>query len=249
MSTHIIKELGYQIGSYVYLLVDPRDNQVFYVGKGSNDRVNDHIADALAGKDECNPGKIAKINEIGAENVRQVVLRWGMTDKEALCVESAMIDFCRSGLKTGPLTNLVSGHGASSNGMLTLEELDEKFTTGDLDLDNLEDNLLCINVNKRRKEGDLYEAIRGDWNISPDEANKTDYVVAEYGGVIIGVFRTDAKGWYPVSPETGKENLRRRWTRFDGEAVDDPEIRARYIGKRIPKSSNAQNPVRYFFRK
>lgn len=249
MNPHISKELTERIGYYVYLLVDPRNNQVFYVGKGHHDRVNDHVADAIAGRDECNPGKIAKINEIGAENVKAMILRWGLTERQALCVEAAMIDFLNSDINKGELTNLVSGHGSGSFGLQTLTELNEHLTTGELDIANLQDSLLCINVNQRRHERNLYEVIRGNWNISPDRANKTDYVVAEYGGIIIGVFKTDSKGWYAVAPEPGKENSRRRWTRFDGEAVTDPEILDRYLHKRIPKGGNAQNPIHYLFKK
>lgn len=36
-----------KLGYYVYMLVDPRDNRPFYVGKGTNNRVFDHILQAL----------------------------------------------------------------------------------------------------------------------------------------------------------------------------------------------------------
>lgn len=248
----VSKEFYEQVGYYVYLLVDPRDNKVFYVGKGHNDRVNQHEAEALAGKDSCNSEKIAKINEITDSNnqVKQIIVRWGMTEEEAFCVEAALIDFISSGIQLGHLTNMVSGHGSHCYGLQTPEQLDEKLTRGDLDVENLQDNILCINVNKRRKEGNLYEAIRGNWNISPKQANKTDYVIAEYGGVIIGVFKTDEKGWYEVAPEEGKEDVNRKWCRFDGEEVKDPAVLDRYIHKRLPeKKKGSSNPVRYFNKK
>lgn len=33
--------------SYVYVLVDPRDNRIFYVGKGTGNRVYQHVQAAL----------------------------------------------------------------------------------------------------------------------------------------------------------------------------------------------------------
>jgi hypothetical protein len=34
---------------YVYDLIDPRNNRTFYVGKGSGDRVSEHVRDAKKG--------------------------------------------------------------------------------------------------------------------------------------------------------------------------------------------------------
>ena len=37
------EELGY----YVYCLVDPNDNKIFYIGEGSGDRVFNHARNAI----------------------------------------------------------------------------------------------------------------------------------------------------------------------------------------------------------
>ncbi len=42
MKTKLSKELEDRIGYYVYLLVDSRDNKIFYVGKGRGDSVFKH---------------------------------------------------------------------------------------------------------------------------------------------------------------------------------------------------------------
>ena len=47
---------------YVYRLVDPRNMQTFYVGKGSGDRVFQHAKEAKIGKDQDEKSeKIAQI--------------------------------------------------------------------------------------------------------------------------------------------------------------------------------------------
>ena len=47
-----------EIGHYVYLYIDPRDNTVFYIGKGQNNRVFDHL------KDKNENEKVKRIAEI-----------------------------------------------------------------------------------------------------------------------------------------------------------------------------------------
>ena len=80
LSQSTIEKLGY----YVYLLIDPRDNKVFYVGKGKGNRINQHLLGALDDKTN-ETEKIKKIREIqntGLE-VKHSVLRHELTEKEA----------------------------------------------------------------------------------------------------------------------------------------------------------------------
>jgi uncharacterized protein len=66
-----------QLRYYVYLLRDPRDGKVFYVGKGVANRVFAHALDAL---DEQGAGeKLDRIRAIRAEgkSVRYELLRGG----------------------------------------------------------------------------------------------------------------------------------------------------------------------------
>lgn len=249
LSVEFIDKVNY----YVYVLVDSRDNTVFYVGKGHGNRVNAHVAEAVAGKDECNPEKNAMIREILATpggDVMPYIVRYGLTEEEAYCVEAVLIDFIKSGIQiqSDKLTNIMGGHHSDENGLQTLEELNEKLTTGPLDVENLEDSILSVTVNQRRKDGNLYEAVRGNWPAAQATAETVDYVVAEYGGVIIGVFKPQR--WYQADPDPNKTEKKRSWTRFDGEEVTDPEILDRYLYKRLPaKARGSQGSFRYFFKK
>jgi hypothetical protein len=60
---NIVKE---KLGYYVYRLIDPRNGETFYVGKGKNDRIFHHVKGALEfDKDEDEiTEKIKTIREI-----------------------------------------------------------------------------------------------------------------------------------------------------------------------------------------
>ena len=95
-----------KIGYYVYLLIDPRTKKVFYVGKGKENRIFQHVYESGRNTD---PGeKIGKIREIHAagQEVEHIVLRHCLTDKEAFEVEAAIIDY----IDHETLTNQVRGH-------------------------------------------------------------------------------------------------------------------------------------------
>lgn len=117
----VIEQLQY----YVYRLIDPRNGQTFYVGKGKGNRVFAHVEGALKNykgqkfedKDEDEvSAKIQQIREIknaGLE-VIHIIQRYGLTEKEAFEVEAALIDVY------GELTNLQSGHN-SDRGVYEIE--------------------------------------------------------------------------------------------------------------------------------
>ena len=102
-------DVSEQLGSYVYLLIDPRDGDdgIFYVGKGKGDRVFHHVQGALA-NEETASDKLDRIREIQAAGceVRHELLRFGLTDRTPIEVEAAAIEF----LGLDKLTNIVEGH-------------------------------------------------------------------------------------------------------------------------------------------
>jgi len=108
-----------KIQSYVYFLVDPRSNEVFYVGKGKGNRVFQHAEDALVS--EADSDKLGKIREIRAAGkpVQHFILRHGLKDEESLLVEASLIDF----IGKGNLTNKQSGHH-SDYGLKSANEIE-----------------------------------------------------------------------------------------------------------------------------
>ncbi len=78
---------------YVYRLIDPRNGETFYVGKGKDNRVFQHakaepgaIADELTEKLK----RIREIRNTGFE-VAHVIRRHGMDEDTAFEVEAALI--------------------------------------------------------------------------------------------------------------------------------------------------------------
>lgn len=91
----------------------------------------------------------------------------------------------------------------------------------------------------------VYEAVRGNWDMTKDHAEQADLVFAVYKREIIGIFKPDK--WEYVGPDADKLGVPRNWLRFTGREVKDPEIIQRYLGKYITKKQGESNPVRYYY--
>ena len=98
----VIERMGY----YVYMLKNPLTNTIFYVGKGTGNRIFAHANAAL--EQSLNSDKLTIIRDIHAHHHQVIyeILRHGLTEKEALEVESALIDF----IGLHELANKVTGH-------------------------------------------------------------------------------------------------------------------------------------------
>lgn len=255
--TGFSEEVIQQIGHYVYLLVDPRDKTVFYVGKGSKNRVFQHEIDTSAENDDpyqCNPKKIQKIREIqdAGMEVERYVLRYGLEEEESYRLEAAVIDLLRFGnVKKANLLNSVRGHGSSIFGLQGVKSIEDTIAVGEVDLKNAQDfpdRVLCININNEYLKKGAYEAVRGNWSLSKKHADRAEYVLAEYKGIIVGVFTINEEGWQVEKADTDKTDKKRNWYSFKGEEVTDPVILDRYLHKRIKRSKGAQNPIRYTYK-
>lgn len=92
-------------GYYVYLLIDPRDRAIFYVGKGKGDRMKMHGKNAHIEKKLGHPKnkRILEIREAGM-NVQPLVFAMFDDEREALALERHLIAQWRS-----LLTNISHG--------------------------------------------------------------------------------------------------------------------------------------------
>ena len=236
-----------KIGYYVYRLIDPRNGQTFYVGKGKGNRIFQHVLGAIDYYDGVNkkeideendPNKlriIQEIREAGLEVVH-IIQRWNLTEKEAFEVEAALIDVFPG------LSNIQSGHG-SEYGICNAAELEARLSAKVYE-EPQDFKYMIIKVKWWRIEEmtDLYgpssaryEATRGRWRISLPNVNKYPYVFSVTDGLVKEVFKVNE--WH-VSGER-KE--------FTGE-IAPQEIRSRFIGKRIPeyyREKGMASPVLY----
>ena len=96
---------------YVYHLIDPRDDSVFYVGKGQRTRGNDHLKEAVSPAKGSQHPKDLRIREIlgAGEDVHvEVVERFSL---EADALDYERDEIARIGLEN--LTNILSGYESS----------------------------------------------------------------------------------------------------------------------------------------
>lgn len=194
-TSEVIEQLQY----YVYRLIDPRNGQTFYVGKGKGNRLYAHINDALKNFDGENyldtdedevSAKIQQIRDIKKSGLEviHVIQRYGLTNKEAFEVEAALID-CYAGL-----TNIQGGF-APERGVNNAEVLQRELSYETFeDIDDLKYCIIKINDRHLSEHGSVYETVRKHWKVNYNRIIKIPYVLASNNGVVVDVFQADK--WY-----------------------------------------------------
>ncbi|MEM7626625.1 MAG: hypothetical protein AAF333_13605 [Planctomycetota bacterium] len=232
-------EVAEKLKTYVYRLIDPRNGETFYVGKGVGDRVFMHVRAAI---DSDDPGdKLKRIHEIRAAGfeVAHVIHRHGLDDAAAFEVEAALIDAYPG------LTNSVSGAG-SDFGAMHAQEIIHRYGAEPAEFQH---RVMLININRTAEETTLYEATRYSWKVSPAKAKKAEYVLAVRRGLIVAVFTSHE--WLPATTENfpGREPVPKRYG-FVGEKAPE-DIRKLYVGRRILdeyRKPGAANPIKYSYK-
>lgn len=106
-----LKPCGGESGFYVYLLVDSRDETIFYVGKGIKQRFKAHEREWRSSK-HVNTDKCSRIGDIVARGGRVMAYRLadGLAELEAFATERQVIH--RIGIDR--LTNAARGQAAQA---------------------------------------------------------------------------------------------------------------------------------------
>lgn len=94
---------------YVYALKDPRDGRPFYLGKGTGVRAWDHVVRP----DKTSKGRRIEQIKAGGNDVIVSVLADGLTELQALKLESELIGAFGTEASGGSLTNSVVPSGYS----------------------------------------------------------------------------------------------------------------------------------------
>lgn len=220
---------------YVYALIDPFNNKIFYVGKGSrNNRAFDHLK---ASKTES--AKTKKIKEIRAKGEQPVVeiLRYGLKSHEsALEVEAAIID----ALGIENLTNIIRGHKIE-RGRLGIEEIKRLYDTAPVKISSIKGRLVMFFINRTYStlltEIEIYDATRGFWKgiakskRMKGEDGKLNYLIALsiYDSVVVRVY--SIIDWYVAGTtlSTRIANSKDGRYEFIGNLINDHPL----LGKKL----------------
>lgn len=228
MITSIPPNVARHLGYYVYLYVDPRDERVFYVGKGQGERILSHLD--LRG--ESRKAQVLQEIEAAGLEPRLEVLAHALADEEtAFRIEAAVIDL----FGLDDLTNLCRGWRSIQLGRLPLAELMTYYAAVPVEV---EDPALLIRVNRLYRHNmsasDLYEATRGVWRLSKRREGAR-YALAVFEGVVREVYVIDA--WQPAgtTPYASRPpedvEVTGRWE-FTGRLAPDA-VREKYRGRSV----------------
>ena len=115
---------------YVYCYIDPRDNEIFYIGKGKANRKYSHLNETL--ENTCNKRKFLKIQEIIQSDQQPIIKELASfeNEKDAYSFEISLIKkYGRIELDEGGiLTNMtIESIPPSRKGKKLTEEQKEKL--------------------------------------------------------------------------------------------------------------------------
>ncbi len=231
-----------ELKCYVYRLIDPRNGETFYVGKGKGNRLFQHIKCALK-TDDSVESKLSTIREILAAglDVIHVIHRHGMTEESSLEVEAALIDAYQG------TTNIMGGYGSHDFGPMHAKEIMDKYAAEEAEICH---KVLMITINKSVTEKSVYNATRFAWKLSKSKVKEVEFVFAVVQGMIVDVFKpTEWKIALAENfPQINTEGEPNRMG-FIGQKANQ-EILKQYLRKRVPskyRKKGASNPVKYSF--
>lgn len=217
------------LGSYVYALRDPRDNKVFYIGKGNTtQRVFDHFDEAeraASGKLSwtAKRRRIVEIWESG-NDVEWFVVAYEiqncLTDRTpaspddiAYDTEATLIDLL-SISQNGPSLNEIGGKRKISKGMLTSDEV-WSLAAPPVCPTKSYSKVFVFQIHKALAEGrDVYNATRSYWAVAQEYRDPPH-------GLAVGIANGLSKGVFEIT----------KWTRtptnhweFNGTPIEPHEL-------------------------
>jgi uncharacterized protein len=232
---------------YVYRLIDPRNGETFYVGKGKGNRIFDHVKGALKlekGEDEVS-AKLKIIREIINLDLApiSIIHRHNLSEQEAFLAEAVLIDAIPG------LSNIVSGKYSFQYGPQNHKQLIEKYSCDSFPV-NPKHKLILINIPKSINERDLYSAVRAAWIIAYKKAAEANFVLAINNNICREVYIPEQ--WL-VATQTNFPFLKKDYLNrlgFVGK-IASSDIQSQYKGKKLPHNlmskKGARWPIKYSY--
>ncbi len=191
--SRVVRNLGY----YVYLLIDPEKNEIFYVGKGKGNRCFEHL-----NGDNNSPAKnkISDLRKRGIEPQIEILIHGLSNEKAAYMVEMASIDLLGIDL----LVNRVHGHHSRIQGRMTLDEIVSQYEREQV---TIKEKVILIRISRLYHYGitpmELYDVTRGIWKVG-SKRDQVEYAFAVYQGIVKEVYSITQ--WFPAG-QTYRHNL------------------------------------------
>lgn len=243
MKLDITPDIANALGFYVYAYIDPRDETVFYIGKGVGPRATDHLFDK---KESQKIIQIKSIRDLGMEPRIDIVAHQLRDDLESSRVEAALIEL----IGVSRLTNIVRGRFSTDYPRRPLNDFIMEHSPKSVDVT---EPALLIRINKKFNYGmsaeALYESVRGIWVVGNKRRSHARFAMAVYAGIVREVY--EIKSWHRAgtTPYVTRDQAElakqqnKRWE-FVGH-VASGEIRTRYIGCLVADlfSPGQQSPV------
>ena len=203
------------IGYYVYGLRYPREQEYFYIGKGKGNRVFSHVKQSSA-RGISDP-KFDIISTLRSEGGPEIdIIRHGLTEQEALLLESALIDV----LGVDQIANKVKGFNSEKYGLMSPKNIEAQYK-GKPFVKPIK--AVCFKINRAWRRNmsalELYEMTRGNWRLSLARAGDAEFGIGLTDGVIRSIYKIHS--WEKV-PERSPERYR-----FIGYKIDEMK---RYLG-------------------
>ena len=229
-----------KIKFYVYLYIDPRNDEIFYVGKGRGNRAFSHLRQKTAS------AKNMRIRDIQSDGFqpRIEVLVHGLDDEStSRKIEASVIDL----LGIDNLTNIQNGYESREFGRMSTEQLKAIYGATKV---TIREPAILININKSFRYGmsqvELYDATRSAWVVGTNR-EKPSLAFAVYQGIVQEVY--EIASWFPNnttlnSRKTPDEDPRDERWEFVGQIADN-STRKRYRYNDVSDYMGPRNPISY----
>jgi uncharacterized protein len=235
-----------KLGYYVYALRDPRNGELFYVGKGKGQRAYQHARRGATARRGAEEGlKLARIRAICERGLYPEVeiIRHELSEDEAFTVEAGVLDALKlTGLE---LTTEIAGHGAG-RGWEPFADLVVRYRAKPVKI-LPEHPVVLIRLNREQWQDDkrpLYERTRKWWRMG-DRRLRANWAFSVYDGIVRAVYRIE--GWEQPTQRDLKGNPQRRG-RWAFRGTQDAELEKRYFSADVRAELGArgsQYPIRY----